>query len=53
MAKFHINITPIRLYKNEILIKLNKALKKLPVFTVIEPPTNNTTVPYYEVNFTL
>uniref|UniRef100_U9TXH1 MULE transposase domain-containing protein n=1 Tax=Rhizophagus irregularis (strain DAOM 181602 / DAOM 197198 / MUCL 43194) TaxID=747089 RepID=U9TXH1_RHIID len=37
---------------NEILIKLDEALEKLPVFTAIEPPTNNTTLPH-EVNFTL
>ncbi|PKY63318.1 hypothetical protein RhiirA4_491811, partial [Rhizophagus irregularis] len=52
MAKFHISIIPIRLYKDEILIKLDEALEKSPVLTAIEPPTNNTTLPH-EVNFTL
>ncbi|RGB39285.1 hypothetical protein C1646_664776 [Rhizophagus diaphanus] len=52
MTKFHISIIPIRLYKDEILIKLDEALEKLPVLTAIEPSTNNTTVPH-EVNFTL
>ncbi|CAB5359713.1 unnamed protein product [Rhizophagus irregularis] len=45
-------IIPIRLYKDEILIKLDEALEKSPVLTAIEPPTNNTTLPH-EVNFTL
>jgi hypothetical protein len=52
MTKFHISIIPIRLYKDEILIKLDEALKKSPVLTAIEPPTDDTTIPY-EVNFTL
>ncbi|PKY30850.1 hypothetical protein RhiirB3_392881 [Rhizophagus irregularis] len=52
MAKFHISIIPIRLYKDEILIKLDEALEKSPVLTAIELPTNNTTLPH-EVNFTL
>jgi hypothetical protein len=52
MAKFYISIIPIRLYKNEILIKLNKTLEKLPVLTAIKPLTDNITIPY-EVNFTL
>jgi hypothetical protein len=35
MAKFHISIILIRLYKNEILIKLDEFLEKSPVLTAV------------------